>query len=146
MQQVTYQFAKVVVTWTASEMAEGKPFTLDIFGTKGMLTLHARRLPGHSRKSVRARTKQPLMEPLQVKGDDLDMAHARNFLDCVKSRQRPNADMEEGHRTAVMCHLGNISTRLGRSLKWDAAKEQVIGDAEANRMLARPYRAPWRLA
>ena len=71
--------------------------------------------------------------------------HTRNFLDCVKSRQRPNADIEEGHRSAVMCHLGNISTRLGRSLKWDAAKEQVIGDAVANGMLARPYRAPWRL-
>ena len=72
--------------------------------------------------------------------------HARNFLDCVKSRQRPNADVEEGHRTAVMCHLGNISMRLGRSIHWDAVAEQAIGDPEANHMLWRPYRVPWRVA
>jgi hypothetical protein len=46
----------------------------------------------------------------------------------------------------VMCHLGNISMRLGRSLKWDAAKEEVAGDSEANRWLMKPYRGPWRLA
>ncbi len=86
-----------------------------------------------------------MMEALQVKGGDLDGAHARSFLDCVKSRQRPSADVEEGHRSAVMCHLGNISTRLGRSLKWDAAAERVVGDHEANQMLERPYRAPWHL-
>jgi hypothetical protein len=86
------------------------------------------------------------MEALAMKGNDLNAAHARNFLDCVKSRQKPNADVEEGHRSAMMCHLGNISTRLGRSLKWDAAKEQVVGDAEANAMLSRPYRGPWKLA
>ena len=85
------------------------------------------------------------MEPLQARGGDLDSAHARNFLDCVKSRQRPNADVEEGHRSAVMCHLGNISTRLGRSLRWDAATEQIAGDAEANQWLSRAYRAPWKL-
>jgi hypothetical protein len=86
------------------------------------------------------------MEAIRVKGGDLNSAHARNFLDCVKSRQKPAADIEEGHRSATMCHLGNISTRLGRSLKWDAAKEQVVGDAEANRWLERPYRRPWKLA
>ncbi len=45
-----------------------------------------------------------------------------------------------------MCHLGNISTRLGRTLPWDAANEQIVGDAEANRWLIKPYRAPWKLA
>jgi hypothetical protein len=86
------------------------------------------------------------MEAMSMKGNNLDEAHARNFLDCVKSRQRPNADIEEGHRSAVLCHLGNISTRLGRSLKWDPVKEQVPGDSEANAMLSRPYRGPWKLA
>jgi hypothetical protein len=68
-----------------------------------------------------------------------------NFLDCVKSRARPNADIEEGHRTAVMCHLGNIATRLGRSLRWDAEKEEIIGDPVASKWLTRPYRKPWSL-
>jgi Oxidoreductase family, C-terminal alpha/beta domain len=82
---------------------------------------------------------------MEVKGVDLNGPHVRNFLDCMKSRAKPNADVEEGHRTAVMCHLGNISTRLGRTLRWDAEKEQVIGDAEANQWLMRPYRGAWKL-
>jgi predicted dehydrogenase len=69
--------------------------------------------------------------------------HARNFLDCIKSRQRPASDVEDGHRTTTACHLANISLRLGRKLKWDAAKEEIIGDREASAMLERPYRKPW---
>jgi predicted dehydrogenase len=143
VQQVTYQFPKVVVNWTVSEVGQGRATTLDIYGAKGMLTL----LRGGFQvlPETVGKDKKPLMEALQVKGGDLDGAHARSFLDCVKSRRRPTADIEEGHRSAVMCHLGNISTRLGRSLKWDAAKEQVIGDTQANQMLERPYRAPWHL-
>jgi len=146
IQQVTYQFPKVVVTWTSSEVAEGKPFTLDIYGTKGTMTLLRSGFQVAPEMLGSGKAKTPAMEALQVKGNDLNAAHARNFLDCVKSRQRPNADVEEGHRSAVMCHLGNISTRLGRSVRWDAVKEQIVGDAEANHMLMRPYRGPWRLA
>jgi predicted dehydrogenase len=69
--------------------------------------------------------------------------HARDFLDCVKSRQEPVSDLASGHRVATVCHLANISLRLGRKLRWDAGREEVIGDAEANRWLVRPYRAPW---
>jgi predicted dehydrogenase len=69
--------------------------------------------------------------------------HVRNFLDCVKTRQRPVSDVEDGHWTAVACHLANISLRTGRKLRWDAEKEQIVGDAEASRMLERPYRKPW---
>jgi predicted dehydrogenase len=76
--------------------------------------------------------------------NDLLVAHARNFVDCIKSRARPAADVEEGHRTAVACHLANISLRLGgRSLKWDAEKEEVAGDREASGYLTRAYRKPW---
>jgi predicted dehydrogenase len=145
IQQVTYQFGKVVVTWTSSEINAGKPFTLDIHGTKGTLTLLRSGFQVSPEMLGTGKEKTAAMEPLQAKGNDLNVAHARNFLDCVKSRQRPNADVEEGHRSAVMCHLGNISTRLGRSLRWDAAKEQVAGDPEANQMLARPYRGPWKI-
>jgi predicted dehydrogenase len=69
--------------------------------------------------------------------------HARNFLDCVKSRQKPISEVEDGHRVAVACHLGNISLRVGRKLKWDPVKEEIIGDREASAMLERPYRKPW---
>ena len=82
---------------------------------------------------------------MKNEGGDATAPHVRNFLDCVKSRQRPNADVEDGHLTAVMCHLGNIATRLGRSLKWDAEREVFLGDREANLMLSRPARKEWKL-
>ncbi|HEY7117407.1 MAG TPA: hypothetical protein VH475_12525, partial [Tepidisphaeraceae bacterium] len=69
--------------------------------------------------------------------------HTRNFLDCVKSRQQPLSDLQSGHEVATVCHLCNISLRTGRKLVWDARKEEVVGDAQANGMLLRPYRSPW---
>ena len=148
VQEVLYQFPKVVVSWTSSEISEGEPFTLDIFGRKGTLSLTRGgfTVKPEMANNLGKKTDKPLMEALKAPASDLNGAHVRNFLDCVKSRNRPNADVEIGHLTAVMCHLGNISTRLGRTLRWDAAKEQIIGDTEANGWIDRPYRAPWRLS
>jgi predicted dehydrogenase len=70
--------------------------------------------------------------------------HVRNFLDCCKSRKRPNADIEIGHHTNTLCRLGNISYRVGRLLRWDAAREQVIGDSQANKLAVGAYRSPWK--
>jgi len=69
--------------------------------------------------------------------------HARNFLDCVKSRKQPIADIESGHQVVTVCHLANISLRTGRKILWDPHREEIVGDKEANKMLVRPYRAPW---
>jgi predicted dehydrogenase len=69
--------------------------------------------------------------------------HMRNFLDAIRTRGRPVADIEEGHISTASCILANLSQRLGRSLTWDAAKQVVERDDEANRLLARPYRKPW---
>ena len=68
----------------------------------------------------------------------------RNFLDCVKSRKRPNADIEVGHYANVANRLGNIAYQLGRAMKWDAAREQVVADAEANKLVLGTYREPWK--
>jgi predicted dehydrogenase len=78
-------------------------------------------------------------------GDEFDQfrRHAREFLECVRSRRQPISDIEGGHRVATACHLANLSLRLGRKLRWDTARETVIGDREAEAMLERPYRAPW---
>jgi hypothetical protein len=69
--------------------------------------------------------------------------HVRNFLDCVKSRHPPISDLASAHRAATICHLANIGLRLGRKIRWDAEHEQILGDAEAAKLLSRPYRAPW---
>src|SRR5262249_60423070 len=69
--------------------------------------------------------------------------HVRNFLDCVKSRRQPISDLESGHRVATACHLANLSLRLGRKLKWNAEREEIVDDREAAAHLVRAYRAPW---
>jgi predicted dehydrogenase len=77
------------------------------------------------------------------RSDEQFKGHVRNFLDCIKSREQPIADLQCAHRVATVCHLANISLRLRRTIRWDAAKEQIVGDAQASAMLERPYRAPW---
>jgi len=71
--------------------------------------------------------------------------HERNFLECVKSRQRPNSDVEIGRLSTTMCHLGNISYLLGRDVRFDSKTETFPGDGEANRLLSRAHRAPYEL-
>jgi predicted dehydrogenase len=67
-------------------------------------------------------------------------AHHQNFVDCIRTGKRPNADVEEGHLSASLAHLANVSCRVGRSLKLDPAKEMITGDEEANALLRRRYR------
>ena len=69
--------------------------------------------------------------------------HLRNFLDAIRTRGRPVADIEQGHISTASCILANLSQRLNRTLAWDAAKQVVERDDEANRLLRRPYRQPW---
>jgi predicted dehydrogenase len=69
--------------------------------------------------------------------------HMLDFLKAIETRGKPVADIEQGHTSTASCILANLSMKLGRSLSWDSAKQQVIGDEEANRLLHRPYRKPW---
>ena len=76
--------------------------------------------------------------------DQMFNANKRDWINCIKSRNKPFCDLEMGHRTAVICNLGNMSLRLGgRTIQWDPEKEVVVGDKEAAAMCAKPYRAPW---
>jgi hypothetical protein len=88
---------------------------------------------------------EPWIEPQKAPGSSPEQfdLHARNFLDCIKTRQFPISDVEQGHRTAVACHLANISLRLERKIRWDPDKEEIVGDREASAWLERPYRKPW---
>jgi hypothetical protein len=71
--------------------------------------------------------------------------HARNFLDCVKSRKTPNADVEIGHRSTIFAHLANISLATRSRLEWDAEKELIANNEAANNLLHYEYRKPWTL-
>ncbi|MFO1475430.1 MAG: Gfo/Idh/MocA family oxidoreductase [Verrucomicrobiota bacterium] len=69
--------------------------------------------------------------------------HMGNFFDCVVSRNAPIADVEIGHRSASICHIGVLAIRLGRKLTWNPEKEKFKGDREANHYLSNPMRKPW---
>jgi myo-inositol 2-dehydrogenase / D-chiro-inositol 1-dehydrogenase len=71
--------------------------------------------------------------------------HHDNFLECIRTRKTPLAPIEEAHRSATICHIGNIAMKLGRKLRWDPKAEQFLDDARANRLLARPMRSPYTL-
>jgi hypothetical protein len=72
-----------------------------------------------------------------------DAAHVANLCTTIRGEAKLNADAEVGHLSTALCHLGNIATRLGRSLTFDPGNEQVIGDKEANSLVGREYRAHW---
>lgn len=155
VQEVLYSFPDArlggggtgcVVSWTAREIGTSRTEPIVFHGTKGTLSL--------SRKGFsiapevwkgNPENTTPATEPMSVAGAEMNATHVRSFLDSVKNRRQPVANAEEGHRSATMCHLGNIATRLGRSVQWDAQKEECIGDAEANRWLHYAYRKPWTL-
>ena len=81
---------------------------------------------------------QPPTLPANVPGEV--KWHFDNFFDCLRTRKRPNADVEIAHRSNSVCHLVNICRDLGRKLKWDPKAEKFVGDDEANKMLSRPRR------
>jgi predicted dehydrogenase len=102
-----------------------------------------------------ARARMPLLvskpklieSPLPADAVRLEFApsHMENFIDCVRSRKRPICDVEVGHRSATVCHLGVIALRTGEKLRWDPVAEKFIENDGANRWLSREMRAPWKL-
>jgi len=109
---------------------------LSVRGTKGELP--DRGMRGEAMKSAAAHNVQ--IPNYKGKGGLIG-----DFLYCVKTRERPFRDIEVAHRTVTVCHLANIAYWIGRSIKWDPVKEEIIGDAEATRWLDRPKREPWRI-
>ena len=101
-----------------------------------------------SRGKIEASDQRLLDEPLPADAIKLYHSgdHMGDFIDCIRSRKQPICDAEIGHRSMSVCHLANISLRLGgRRLDWDAKKEQFVDDEEANAYLSRPARPPWTI-
>jgi len=101
--------------------------------------------------------RKPRIEPVQMKASDeapsksgnkklsLTSLHARNFLDCIKSRATPNGDVEIGHRSTTFSLLANLSLATGLRLEWDAQQEKITNSPDANQLLHYEYRSPWKL-
>jgi predicted dehydrogenase len=99
-----------------------------------------------NRGKIEASDEKLLDEPLPKNAVRLEVSpnHMANFMTCRQTRKRPICDVEIGHRSVTVCHIGVIALRTGKKLTWDPAQEQ-FGEADTNKWLSRPMRAPWRL-
>jgi predicted dehydrogenase len=132
---LTYRYANgTIVTHDSPLSQQGVVFV----GAEGQVWGHG--MSARWRKGTDTAWKLPPGPAHPIQGAK---AHSDNFLACVKSRQRPNADVEIGCRTATVCHLGNIAYWLNRPIRWDPAREVILGDEEASRWLDRAKREPW---
>lgn len=110
---------------------------IEFYGTKASLRINRR---GYTVFLEDARS-----EPLKVQDRGQDTQHKRNWLECIRSRKRPNADVELGHLGSIPGHLGNIAYRVGRRIVWDGQNETIPNDPDATALLGRTYRAPYLL-
>jgi predicted dehydrogenase len=138
---VTFDFPGCCITYEHRLWSRGTGDGAAIYGEHGTLILD--RNGWHVEKGIEATDK----------GDSKDESiegtiHQRNFIDCIKNSSgssvaRPNADIEEGHKSTRICHLGNVAYCTGRVIHFDAKTETCINDPEANRLLGRSYREPF---
>jgi predicted dehydrogenase len=138
---VSYEFPTCSVTWEHRVWSQGTGDGAVVYGEHGTLVFS--RKGWHVEKGIEAADKGD-SEGQGVEGS----IHQRNFIDCIKNSSgttvcRPHADIEEGHKSTRLCHLGNIAFRTGRALRFDAQTETCLDDAEANRLLGRSYREPF---
>jgi len=158
-QTATFEFGSLPVVWTHRTYGEPPDpryqWGATIYGDRGTLKASVMSYDF----TPLAKDQQPIHEdvvyeleqfPEDKTEKDLERhvapairAHMKNFLECIESRGTPVADIEQGYMSAAACILANISMAMGRSLTWDHAKGVVVNDAEANRLLRRPYRSPW---
>jgi predicted dehydrogenase len=137
---IRYTYANgVVMTCRQKLNTKGTDQGTEFIGDKGSLFVY--------RGGITANPKELLsgIELPKIVSSQANIAHVNNFFDCVKSRQRPAADIRVGHRSATVCHLGNIAVRTGKKIQWDPQSETIVGDSEASQWLTKEYRKPWRL-
>lgn len=157
------EYPGFIVNWSSREACAGVRGGLEFCGTKGtmqidragfevipdQLIVPENQIPQFTtrRPSTPEPVRQLRTEAMKSGGfeqvKDQFRPHVRNFLDCIKSRAQPASDLETAHRTTTSCHLANIAMKVKRTLQWDADKQEIVGDAEASKLLTKQYRAPW---
>jgi predicted dehydrogenase len=158
-QTATFEFEEFPVVWQHRTWGKAPdpqyPWGATIYGEKGTLKMSVMSYdfaPVGKGDPIHRDVKYELEEfPEDKTEKDLEKhvapairVHMRDFLAAIESRGKPVADIEQGHISTTSCILANLSQQLGRTLSWDSAKQQVIGDDQANKLLRRPYRAPWQ--
>ena len=140
----TYEFPNYMLVWEhkagLNNGLNGRSWGVEWNGTEGTIILN------DGGWEIVTERKQANLESQKKPGSiDPRPAHVRNFLDCVKSREQPVLNLEIGHHVSTVAHLGNIAYRTGRKIVWDGAKEKVVGDHEADKLVGAEYREPWKL-
>jgi predicted dehydrogenase len=135
---VTFDFGDKAIAWEGRSCQrhgyEGAMFGAAFYGDKGTLVTD-----GASYTIYDADDKPGA----KVGGSGGDEPHLRNFLDCIRSGARPSADIEDGHKSTLLCHVGNIAWRVGRTLNCDPKTGRIAGDRGAARLWSREYRRGW---
>ena len=158
-QSATFDFGNVKIVWTHRMWGEAPdpkyPWSATLYGDKGTLKASVYGYDytpqGGGGKPVHRDVAYEFDQYPEDKTEkDLEThcapairGHMKNLLENITSRNRPVADIEQGYISTTSCILANLSMQLGRSLKWDPVAGRIAGDAEANKLLQRPYRAPW---
>jgi predicted dehydrogenase len=155
---ITYKYANGVVVECRSPTPEVAPLipdhkeqVMEILGGKtdftGCIFEGEKGLLYVNRGVVRVWPEEIFAIPLKESDVRLyeSTEHHQNWLECIKSRKLPICDVAIGHRSATVCHLGNIAIRTGRKIQWDPVKERIVGDADAAKLTTKKYRAPWKL-
>ena len=119
----------------------GKAF----YGTNGVLVIDRHGFTIYSQQRDGKKLVDEEKMPTTTKEHEVVKGHVASFVDCVRTRKRPAADIEVGHRASNPGHLMNIAYLNGRRVRWDAARERIPGDREADAMVAKRYRKPWSL-
>ncbi|HSG70427.1 MAG TPA: hypothetical protein VLA12_08425, partial [Planctomycetaceae bacterium] len=109
----------------------------EFYGTKGQMFLSRR-----GKIEVLGERNAPIKVDVKPEAQN-DAAHAQNLCDAIRTGIPNSADALTGHLSTTLCHLGNIATRVGRSLAFDPEREQIVGDSEANDLVHREYREHW---
>jgi predicted dehydrogenase len=149
--EVIFEHASGMLTIFSTFEASGQPLLrtgeIELRGTKGAIYASMNRIEIVPEEGGRFQDKRPRCHPLVLENHDgyreLDEAHARNFLDCVKSRSKPHCDVEEGHRSTSYALLANIALATGARLTWDAKAEVITNNIGASALLDYEYCKPW---
>ncbi len=149
--ETTFELPSGMLVIFGQYEASGNPAMVsgevELRGTQGTLYSSERSFKVIPERGGQFEESNRRMEPMEGKSDQGDSteAHMRNFLDCIKSRKQPNADIEEGHRSTTFSLLGSISLATKSRLEWDWKNERITSPAEANKLLHYQYRKPWSL-
>jgi predicted dehydrogenase len=143
-QTALYEFPDYMLAWEHKSGLgvglNGRSWGVSWSGTEGTILLN------DSGYELVIEKKKANLEPKKVpSAGDPRPAHVRNFLDCVKSRQRPVLDVELGHHVSTVAHLGNIAFRSGEKIVWDPQARKITNHPAADRLVGVKYRKPWKL-